>query len=402
MPHSDISEKDRMFLVNLKQEDITRKFIEDNFVSHYNKDTKKVEEPRLSWQDEFYLKPGECHNKSAIAKTNVGLFIVNKFIFEGILDDVLGYWNETISDGVLGKIEDKIHKALLDDKISVDDYAEYQNRLQWILAIHTMVCGSFTPKTMAPLKKVTALRDKLFKENADALAKGDAVTALKIEKELLEEAHKELDGDPGMELFDSGARGNFNNNYKCINVMRGPIFDMISGKYKIAKSSFNEGIDRDNIPELGSTVTMGAYPKAVGTAVGGYTVKRFNAAFQNVVLDKKGSDCHSHATLDIVLTKGNREDCMYRYIVEGKKLVRLDDHNIDKYMGKTIHLRSPLYCTGENICNICYGDKPYMVGLKNVGLTFSKIGSNFVNLGMKSFHDTSMKLEKINPEDVLL
>ena len=185
--------KYKEFLVGLKQEDITRDLIEENLVNHYDPQTKKLVKPKFHWSDEFSLKKGECHNDTDIAKTNVGLFIYNKFIIENLLEDILGYWNEPITDKVLGKIEGKINEALVKDKITVDDYAEYENRLQWILAIHTMVCGSFTKASISPNKEIIAKRDRLNKANKEKLDAGDAITAIKIENELIEDAKKKLE-----------------------------------------------------------------------------------------------------------------------------------------------------------------------------------------------------------------
>lgn len=256
-----MTQEDKAFLIGLKQSDIDRNFIESHFVQHYNPETKKIEKPRFTWSDEFALKKGECHNKEDIKRTNVGLFIFNKFVVENLLEDVTGYWNTPLDKKALGKFEVNINEALKNDVLTLDDYAEYQNRLQWILSIHSMVCGSFTEKTIVPLKGVIAKRNKLLKEKAEQLEAGDAIEAVKIESELIAEAKKELKGDPGMELFDSGARGNFNNNYKCNNIIRGPVFDPVTGKYKIAANSFSEGLKKENIPEFASAVIASQYPK---------------------------------------------------------------------------------------------------------------------------------------------
>lgn len=399
------SDVDKRYLLNLKQTDITRSLIEKDFVSHYNRTTKKIVPARLQWDDEFAIKKGEYFNTEDIKRTNIGLFIFNKFVVDGLLEKVLGYWNIPISDKVLGDIEDKICKALFEDKITSADFAEYENRLQWILTIHTMTCGSFSRNTLRPLPEITKKRDKLFADNKEALENGDVVIALKIEKELIGDAKAALKGDTGLDLYNSGSRGSFDNNYKNIAIMKGPIFDPLTGKYKNIRTSFLEGISKEDIPQFATTVVSAAFPKAVGTQVGGYTVKRFYASFQNIVLGEKGSDCHSHNTRKTVITKSNQEDCMYRYIMVGTKVVRLDETNIGKYMGKEVHLRSPMYCVtvgnGE-LCNTCFGDKPYMVGIKNVGLTAGKIGSNYINLSMKNFHNTTMKLEEIDPDKILL
>lgn len=267
-----ISQNDREFLINLKQVDIDRNFIEDNFVKHYNPITKKIENPRFNWDDEFVLKPGECNNKETLT-TNAGLFIFNKFIVENLLEPVMTYWNETITKKTLAKFENNISEGLRNDLLTIDDYAEYQNRLQWILSIHTMVCGSFTAKTIAPLKDVIKKRDRLLKENEEKLKTGDAIVAAKIETELLNDAKKELAGDPGMELFDSGARANFDNNYKCNNIMKGPVFDPIDGKYKIAPTSFSEEMKKENIPEFASGVVQGQYPRRFGAYMSDHIMK---------------------------------------------------------------------------------------------------------------------------------
>ena len=258
-----LSAEKKAYLISLKQEDITKNLLEENFARHYDSEARRMVPPKYNWSDEFALAPNECHNKEAIKKTNAGLFIINKFVVENLLEHLIpgGYWNVTLDKKGLGKFESYITNGVEDDKLTVDQYGEYQDRLQWLLSIHAMVCGSFTPKTSTPNKRILKLRDKLFEENKEALDKGDGVTALKIEDQLLKEAKADLKGDPGMELFDSGARGNFGNNYKCNVLSRGPIYDPIKGRYVIAKSSFMEGIEKQDIPTFACTVVQGQYPE---------------------------------------------------------------------------------------------------------------------------------------------
>jgi hypothetical protein len=74
---------------------------------------------------------------------------------------------------------------------------------------------------------------------------------------------------------------------------------------------------------------------------------------------------------------------------------------MEKYMGKTVKMRSPLYCLGgETICNKCAGEGFYNLGIENVGLTTSSIGSNLLNRYMKAFHDATTKLVSINVDDM--
>ena len=73
-------------------------------------------------------------------------------------------------------------------------------------------------------------------------------------------AKKELAGDPGLDLYDSEARGNFGN-YKNMNIFKGATMNNMTGKYEIVRSSFMDGIQKKDIPSFGTAVVSGAYPK---------------------------------------------------------------------------------------------------------------------------------------------
>ena len=66
-----------------------------------------------------------------------------------------------------------------------------------------------------------------------------------------------------------------------------------------------------------------------------------------------------------------------------------------------MHLRSVLYCQSEKLCNICAGDMYYNLGMQNVGLTVTKVGSAVLNLSLKNFHDTTLHLKRINYKDYI-
>ena len=143
-----LKQSDKEFFLSIKHLDITRNFIEKYLVSHYDKESKKIIKAPYSWQDEFSLKKGEYINKEDILRTNVGLFIFNKLVIEDLLEDIIGYWNTPFNKKVLGSFEKNISEAIRNDRFTLENYSEYQNRLQWILAIHAAICGSFTEKTI--------------------------------------------------------------------------------------------------------------------------------------------------------------------------------------------------------------------------------------------------------------
>lgn len=120
------------------------------------------------------------------------------------------------------------------------------------------------------------------------------------------------------------------------------------------------------------------------TAVSGYLAKEILAALQTEVLDEPGSDCGTKKTLDITISDYNKKDYLYRYIDVNGKLLLLDRDNIDAFVGKTVKMRSPMMCIGEKICNHCVGDLYYKLGIKNAGLTASRVATTLTRLNMNS------------------
>lgn len=260
-----LSNEYKEMLLKMTPDDIT-----STFIFNYLADTSKKENGKLihipskmKSYDTFTLQKGEYFNTETIT-TNVGLFIFNKFLIEESFTKVVGYVNEPVTAKVQSKIESKISNALLNDEITVEEMVTYLNKTQWLSKeFNAVFSGSFTMKTLKPVPKVMKMKEKLIKENAEALKKGDVATGVKIEKQLVDMAKEELKGDPGMDLYDSGARGSFANNYKNIAITKGNVYNPITDKWDFVQSSFMEGIKKEEIPVVANSIPMGAYPKAV-------------------------------------------------------------------------------------------------------------------------------------------
>lgn len=410
-----ISDIEKQKLLALKPEDISYTLAQDLFGVHAKK-VKKVymvngkpkereevitEEPKMIPQDRFKLKAGEYFNKEDI-ETTVGLFIFNKLLIEKDLKDIVGYVNHTLRAGDLDDITNKITKAQLsnpDTKLE----KKYKNDLEWLgMRWHALLCSSFTPKTFKPIPSVTSERDKLYEQNKEAVEKGDAITVNKIENTLIDKAKKELSGDPGLMLYDSGARGSFANNYKNMCITKGVVYNPITGKNDVVEKGFMEGIDKKSLAPIGNSIVAGAYPKAIGTAVSGYFTKQLYAALQASSIDPNLMDCGATTGIPIKITSKNKKDFAERYIIENNKLVYLDDSTIEKYVGKVVQLRSIMTCTKDKYCKVCAGRYWEKIGLVNIGLTTTKITGAMTNMSMKKFHDTSIKIAEVDVNDITL
>lgn len=68
------------------------------------------------------------------------------------------------------------------------------------------------------------------------------------------------------------------------------------------------------------------------------------------------TDCRSHQGLRIPITKENFASFKGQYTTNGERTVRIDD-NLDRMIGNTAIIRSPLFCCFETACDVCLGDE---------------------------------------------
>jgi hypothetical protein len=400
---SRISDQDKQYLLSLKPEDITYDLGMQLFADHIEKvDGKLVEvKSRFEPHDTFKLKAGEYINKDDI-ETTVGSFVFNKFIIEPRFAKLIGYVNDVIDADGLKKLESTLSELLLDDKINTVDFGDYLNRIQWLgMQFHEPLAASFTMRGLKPVPKVIKRREELIKQNAEALEKGDVMVMSAIEKELVELAKQEIGDDPSMDLYYSGARGSISNNYKQLSIVKGPVFNKTIGKYQFIQNSFFEGLRKEDLSAAGTAAVNGQYPKSCGTAVSGYKAKQVSSLGQAVVLRKDVPDCGTKGYVELVIPPSMKSKFLYRYVIDGNKLVMLDNETIGKYVGKKIKLRSIMYCGCDSgVCMTCAGKLFEKLQIDSIGLTTSTLTGALLNLKMKAMHDSSVKVNEINLDDM--
>ena len=397
-------EEIKKFLIEIKPEDITAKLIESKFCNHYDPETGKLVKPEVDFQTEFILKKGEYLNKEDV-KTNVGQFIVNKVLFGSCpkMQKVLGYVAKPFNKKVIEENETKLAQALMEEQIDTKEYKIYLNNIQWLgFTFNAHVSSSFTPKSTKILPSVLKRKKELYKQYEKEIASGDVVTYTKINDELLDMSKDELKNDVGMIIYDSGCKPKFGANYGVCFVAKSPSYNFADGTVDIPENSNSEGMTKNEIVAVGNSIIAGAYPKAVGTKVAGYETKKLFTCYQTVQMDRKGSDCKSKYYRTLLVTNKNFNAILNRYFLDGNKLTKITSEIKSKVIGKTIKLRSPLYCCGDKLCNMCAGDAPYIMNIENIGLVTSNIGGALLNFGMKGFHDSTIKTYDVDIDRMFL
>lgn len=400
-----VSDDDKKEILQLKCDDITFSVLV-NFVGNTatkDKSGKFIKNnAKYKTTDKIILKPGEYNNEDTIV-TTIGRLLYNRIVLEasGIIN-ITGYQNKEMTGGDNKKLESVISHALANDLITTDNMESYIDCRDWLLLqLNSVVCSSFTPNMIEAPKEVIELREELLRKYKTGIEKNDPTVSEKIEKELLKKARECLKDDIGMDLYNSGARGSFENNYKNMYVYRGAVKNEATGGYNIITNALSDGLNKQDFAPHSNTILGGAYPKSVGTEVSGYMAKELIAFLQTETLGDKGSDCGTTKTITVNLTPKNKTKYMDRYIQDGTKLVCLDSDTIERYVGKEVHMYSPLFCTADHLCNKCAGNAFYKLDKKFIGISCNRAATTCTNLNMKKFHENLVKTQKIDLSDMI-
>ena len=386
-----------LFTVTAKVEDITIDLIKDLFA--FTKDHPAKFQPG----DYFTLRANTFHNEKD-ERTSAGRFLFNRLILsDPKIGSMVGYLNMDMGGDGLGVLDGKMTDLLLVDKITVAEFSEYMDKIQWLgFATTKFLAPSLTSDLIILPDKAKARKAELLEKHAKEIAAANVDVIGAIEKEILEVAKGELTDLPDMAIYNSGSRGSYANNYKQTAVARG-IVKSISNpdRLMVSMASLEEGIPKEDISVFADVLTGGSLSRAIGTKSGGYEAKKLSASFQGVKLGPKGSDCRTKHTVKVVLDGSNAKLLNKRYIMVSGKPVMLTAENRGQFMGKLVQLRSPMYCADKQYCNICSGNLYYEMGVENVGLITNIIGTSLTTLSMKKMHDTSVKLARMNPFDYI-
>ena len=338
----------------------------------------------------------EGNKNSNIIKTTVGIWVFNKAFIEQDLFELFGYINEPITSKMFKKINKRVSYAVVEDKVPLDALKRLITKTEKFQPYCNILSASITENMMSIPKAISKKKQELLKKYEKELDEHDPVVSQKIEQELIKDCKEMLKDDPSIDMINSGAKIDWNNNFKNMFVMKGasknPDPLNPNGEYTVIKSDLTTGIKPDEYAAFSDSLAFGPYARAKKTADGGAWEKIFVKALEHLTVLEEGSDCGTKRYKEILLTGDNIDDWMYSYIVEGSRLVELTSDNRDSYIGKKVKLRYSGLCESEKgICNKCAGNLFTRLGIKNVGVASYVIPAKIKLKSMKNFHDSTVK-----------
>ena len=262
-----LSKEEKKELISIPQEKLSVSMITKLFGKTTTKspDGKKfvVNEPKFNVRDLVHLDANEYINKEPV-DTTVGSILFNKIMVEGMLEEVIpgGYYNEVIDKSGFGKFLDYLSEGVMMQKIKVNP-----TLIKWLkqyefygMKACTIFSPSYSEGLLRPNLEIEKEKQKLIKTTKIETPQDMA----ELEDRLVASARKTLKNDAGMTLFDSGARGSFDNDFKNMNLMLGPVaIPGSDGKFDMVTSNYIDGLQKEDLIAAGNTVVNSTYPKAV-------------------------------------------------------------------------------------------------------------------------------------------
>lgn len=358
--------------------------------------------PKFDVRSKMHLDAGEYINIDAV-DTTVGSFLFNKLMVEGTIESVIPnhYFNEIVNKKGFNKITSLISEAVMMKQLPIEP-----NLIEWLrnyefygLKVSTIFSPSYSEGMLRDHASISSEKKKLLK-NKEISSTTDMTD---IEDALVAKSKEILKKDSGMTLYDSGARGSFDNDYKNMNLMVGPVaVPGKDGEFVMMKSNYIDGIQKEDLVAAGNSVVNATYPKSVSTQESGYRTKQYYAAYQSIQLDDDGSDCGSSQGLELLLDESNIESYYFQNVITRNGYELLTPDNRNKYLNKKVKIRTPMFCHSNKICSVCAGRRFYIMDIKNAGLTTGRVTNNMLNASMKNFHNAKVNFDEVDIDTLLI
>lgn len=357
--------------------------------------------PRFNTYDTINIPKGyygsSKKNKNEFT-TTVGLWVFNKSFIEPF-SNILGYINKPVTGDVYGDINSKLSYALLEGKITLDSLKEFITQSQILMSCASAICPSHTMDMLLFTNKANKKKKELEKQYKEGLDKGDLNAVKAVENELISYAKEELKDSESVDMYNSGARGSWGNNFKNMYLVKGSI-RKTDGSYDYVSSSYIEGLNPKDFAKTNDSAVGGPYSRSQKTRYGGYNEKLFTRATQHIQVIPN-TDCGTKRTIKVTLTKKNIKNWMYSFYVKSNgDTEEITTDNADKLIGKTVNMRFSSLCERSNdgcICQKCAGTLFERAGITNCGLASMVMMSATKNRAMKAFHSSILELVEIDP-----
>jgi hypothetical protein len=383
-----VSPSDAQRIISMSHNDIT---IDDvaEFLFDFGDGSKYEVNDIITLKKNDY-KPPLKHNE---IQTTIGRLLVNKIIFECTGHP---YINERINAKNFTNIMNELGMRVQDDdldaetfKLCIDRGEDFRMRLS----------GVFNPgysyATLRLDDDIEAYKDKLVEEYSDRLDANDLDAVDEIYDKVLKKWSDRYEGkDPAVDWYLSGAKPNARTHLAPALIMVG-FKPTVDGRMELIRSCYKDGVNKKEAVTNANVASIAAVARAKDTAISGYQAKKIATIYQAVSVT--ADDCGSKEGITANITKANVKNWIGQFMIENGSLVELNNKNLDKYIGKSVVLRSPMFCkTKGGYCATCTGTRYSKLGIKNIGLTMAGPSGQMGQKMLSKVHNLQVTANRID------
>lgn len=239
----------------------------------------------------------------------------------------------------------------------------------------------------------------------DMLYSSDVITAQLNEVSSVETQKFLEDNFYYSHMIESGARGSWDQ-VRQIVLTRGFVSNF-SGHIieNPIKSSFLKGLTQKEFFDSTYGSRKGLLDVALNTGSSGYLSRKLIFCCTNLVLDVNVDDCGTKDFLDVfVIDKKKAKMLVGKWIksTHGKDNLKLiTKNNYFELVGKTVQVRSPIFCKNDKLCRTCYGELYTVLDSRFVGVIAAQsLGECNTQLVLRTFHTSGVAIVKGTGEDM--
>jgi DNA-directed RNA polymerase subunit beta' len=289
---------------------------------------------------------------------------------------------------------------LLDQMYKEYTDEEYMWRYQLVYEMGfflvTFVPSSFSPEALTLPKEFQRKKEAIiikFKA-AEKINRDKAIIQAQkdLDKLTNEVAQYFRDNDiKVIDLIDSGSKGSIDDIRKLL-IATGLSINSKGEINDVILNSHTDGLEQTQFFNYSSQGIVSLYAKSTDTAIPGYLIRKLYTSMEPVVLSSQ-KDCGSTKYFHFAVQNEDMANRLVGRIYKTKfGFDQIQKDNYKELVGKTILLRSPLYCKAKDgVCETCF-DPNYIeelkvqpkdkLGLKVVG----SIAETLPNLTLKASH----------------
>lgn len=353
-------------------------------------------EPIIDHTAVLTLTRDDIANIDGTIETTIGKAIINYLLIVNPIGPAIPYLNHS---GIGAKeIENKVMELLGSDKITVEQYLKFVDNTVYISNLSRYILQPITKKNLLPPPNIEKIKKEYISKYEQQYGKGWENNPIHAGEFIadLEKVDKEyLKDDPSTGVTMVG---------KALESRRKTLLTFGANPSKLDPNpkfmfnSLSEGyeLDQDIMTGVTNGIIDGSLARGKETQVGGVIYK---------VLTKMGrdmrivpGDCGTKLYKKVKVTESNSGSLMGLNMVEGNNIIEIEDPK--SLIGKTIQLRSPLFCKsgGKDYCEVCVG-RTLKEKKEALGIMFTYISEVFLSASLKKMHNTGLKLTEFSVKD---